>query len=126
LPCFSEDPSSGFGYPLGGLSRSQPWKLLTSNALGILSSEFYSFSMIEKSFLFFFPLLRFLPRPSGFGPVLQRFIPIKKAVPLFATSKNFRGGVDYSLEISNFSGIFSAKPIKESSPFLDSPLALDP
>jgi hypothetical protein len=48
--------------------------------------------MVEESFLFFFPLLRFLPRPSGFGPVLQWFDPIKEAVPLLATSKFFEAG----------------------------------
>jgi hypothetical protein len=92
LPCFLEVPFSGFGYPLNGVTIFQPWKRLTSNAPRIHSSEPSSSSMVKESFLFFSPLLRFFPRPSGFGPVLQWFSPIKEAVPLLATSKFFEAG----------------------------------
>lgn len=56
----------------------------------------------QRKFPFLFPLLRFFPRPSGFGPVLQRLHPIEEAVPLFATSKSFEAGSTTLLRFLTF------------------------
>jgi hypothetical protein len=63
-PCVPEVPSSGFGYPLDGVSCTKPWKSFSSpDARGILSSERFSGLGIELGFHSILPLLRFLIKP---------------------------------------------------------------
>jgi hypothetical protein len=51
LPCFPKVPSSGFGYPLDGVSTFQPRESFsTPDALGLRPSELCSFVMIDVSF----------------------------------------------------------------------------
>jgi len=50
-PHASKVPPSGFGYPLGGVSRFDPWKPLSaSNARGLRPSKPFSFPAIRRFF----------------------------------------------------------------------------
>lgn len=71
----------------------------------------------KKVSLFCFRSCAYFQDPSGFEPALQRFTPTKKAVPLFATSIFFRGGVDCSPEISYLLGFQSAQAHQENVSF---------
>jgi hypothetical protein len=89
LPGSFEVPSAGFGYPLDGVSRSNPWKLLSApNALGIPSSELSSFRMIQIAFPRLVPFLHFPKKPPSLLGVLQWLSPIRKAVPLTCSPKD--------------------------------------
>lgn len=89
LPGFFKVPSSGFGYPLDGVSRSYPWKLVSApNALGISSSELSSSRMIQKAFPLSAPFLHFPKKPLGLLGVLQWLPPIRKTVSLTCSPKD--------------------------------------
>jgi len=87
---------SRFGYLLSDVSHLNLGNASFPTLLGFYPSKLYSFSMIEKKFPSFLPLLRFSPRPAGFGSALQRFNLIEKAVPLLATSNLFRSRANCS------------------------------
>lgn len=76
-------PRSGFGYPLHGLSTSNPlWSLSTTNTLGVRPSEPCSFPMISPKFLRDHAFLHSHAKHLSFASMLQRFKPTRKAVPL--------------------------------------------
>jgi hypothetical protein len=88
-----EVPSSGFGYPLDGVSHQNPRKPLSApNALGLLPSELFSSPGIDKMFPPCLPLLRFSNKPLGLLPALQRLPPPGKAVLLSALEGLVRVG----------------------------------
>lgn len=70
------------------------------------------------------PLLRFLRKPSGFLPALQRLPPMKKAVPLFAPRRISPGRDLCSLELSGLSGSLVLCPKSRASPSSFAPLVL--
>jgi hypothetical protein len=74
LPSLSKVPSSGFGYPLDGVSLLAHGSTLSaSHALGLHPPELCSALVAHSRFLKSDPLLRFLAKPSGLTPTLQRF-----------------------------------------------------
>jgi hypothetical protein len=83
LPCDSEVPSSGFGYPLDGLSSPASREPLSALAtLGLRPSELCSSSVIEKKVsLLFFRSGLFPPNLPGLMSRLQRLGPTEEAVP---------------------------------------------
>jgi len=76
----------GFGYPLDEMVwLAHPGKPLSApNAPGLRSSELFSSSVIEKPFRVPLPPLHSPAKPYDLAPVLRRFPPTQKAVPLFA------------------------------------------
>jgi hypothetical protein len=99
LPCFLEEPSSGFGYPLDGVSSSQPWRFQTSNTPGILSSEPCSSSMIEDQVsLSSFRSCAFFQDLPALDRCFSGFLSSKKLCPCLLPQICFRGGADCSLE----------------------------
>jgi hypothetical protein len=65
LPSFPKVPSSGFGYPLDGVSCSDPQvSFSTLNALELRPSKLFSSPWVGNSFEFPRPPSRFLTKPS--------------------------------------------------------------
>lgn len=124
LPCFSEEPPSGFGYPLGGVSRSQPWKFLNlQRSWDSLFRALFLFHDRRK-----FPVL--LSTPALFSETFRLrtgasvvFSHRRSCAPV-GYLKIFRGGVDCSLEFSDLSGFLPTRPIRKTFPFSDSPPVL--
>jgi hypothetical protein len=81
LPRLPKVPSSGFGYPLGGVSHiAHGSSLSTPHALGLHPSELLSDPVAHSRFLKSAPLLRFLTKPFGLAPTLQRLSLTRPAV----------------------------------------------
>jgi hypothetical protein len=73
LPCSSEVPPSGFGYPLGGVSSLHPRKHLSaSHAHGFCPSGPRSGPVALLRFPGEAPLLRFPAKHFSLAPALQR------------------------------------------------------
>mgnify|MGYP003572361760 CR=1 FL=1 len=119
-----EVPSSGFGYPLDGVSHPNPWKPLSaSHAHGLRPSELFSFPVIEKKVSrFLFRSGSFLPNLPGLAPELQRLPPAGKAVPPPASPGVYPGaGPSALLGLTTSQALPSNEP-KEKC--LSSPLPL--
>jgi hypothetical protein len=88
-----EVPSSGFGYPLDGVSCPNPWKPLSaSHAHGLHPSELCSSSVIEKKVSrLLFRSGSFQPNHPGLVPELQRLTPTEEAVPPPASPDVYSG-----------------------------------
>ena len=82
LPHRLKVPSSGFGYPLDGVS---PFilgsDLSTPHAHGLHSSGLCSNFVAGPKFPCILPLVRFSTKPLGLVPTLQRIQPTRLAVP---------------------------------------------
>jgi hypothetical protein len=88
LPFIPDVPPSGFGYPLGGVSLTDPQQFIsTANAHGLSPSEHYSFSEIDGFFRTHPPPSRFPTRPLSLVPAPRRLDPSEKARPLDAFPK---------------------------------------
>jgi hypothetical protein len=90
LPWLPKAPSSGFGYPLDGVSFPGPGRhFSTPNALRLRPSELFSFSVISQCFRIDLsaPAL-FYKTFSSLVPALQRLPPTEKAVPLDCSLKD--------------------------------------
>jgi len=84
-PLSSEVPSSGFGYPLDGVSPVYPrGSLSTPNAPGVSPSKLSSSPVVESRSPQIPPLLHFRKKPLGLSRVLQGLPPTEKAGSLFA------------------------------------------
>jgi hypothetical protein len=91
--------------------------------MGFSLQSFYPSRGSKNPFGSFFPLLRFLSKPFGFEPALQRLAPLKKAVFLASQRINL-GRRLCSLGPFGLSGILSDEPRRNSSPFSSVPLLL--
>jgi hypothetical protein len=74
LPGHPEAPPPGFGYPLGGVSRPDPWKpISSSNTLGVHLSELLPLRWSKNGFAFSLRPCTFHIDRSGLHAVLRRF-----------------------------------------------------
>jgi hypothetical protein len=88
LPVIPDVPPSGFGYPLGGVSKTDPRRSFsTTNAHGLRPSELFSISEIDEFFRTYRPPSRFSTKPSSFVPAPRRLYPSETAGPLRAFPK---------------------------------------
>jgi hypothetical protein len=113
-------PSSGFGYPLDGVSHPNPWRSLSiSNALGLCPSELSSFSVVNRVFRADLSALAFFHETRwGLAPTLQRVAPTEKAVPtLLLPGGLVRGRTTCSHGLSDLLG-FLRSPAHAVSLFL--------
>ena len=82
LPRHLKVPPSGFGYPLDGVSPLVLGSdLSTPHAPGLYSSGLCSSFVAGSKFPCILPLVRFLTKPFGLVPTLQRLQPTRPAVP---------------------------------------------
>jgi hypothetical protein len=89
LPCFQEDPPSGFGYPLDGLRSSTLGSLFQPPTLMGFTLQSFNllFSGRNEVSLTPFRSCAFLHNLISHAPALQRFHPTKKAEPFVATRR---------------------------------------
>jgi len=123
LPCHPEVPPTGFGYPLGGVSRFNPWELISSpNAPGVHLPELHPLRWSENSFPFSVRPCTFrIDRPSLYV-VLRRLYPTVRAVSLTAHSEwLIRNGTFPLSRFCRLSGSPSERTMKKASPFSHSP-----
>lgn len=123
MPGHPEVPPTGFGYPPGGVSHSNPWELISSpNALGVHLSELFPLRWSRNSFLSLIrPCTSHVDRPS-LRVVLRRFHPTVRAVSLTAHSgRLIRNGTFPLPRVSRLSGSPSEGPMEKASPFSHSP-----
>jgi hypothetical protein len=123
LPSHPEVPPTGFGYPLGGVSYSNPWKpISSSNALGVHLSELLPLRWSRNGFPSLIRPCTFHIDRSGLHAVLRRFYPTVKAVSLTAHSERLiRNGTFPLSRFSRLSGSPSQGPMEKASPFPHSP-----
>jgi hypothetical protein len=82
LPCFSEVPPSGFGYPLDGFSHRCPRDcFFNPHALGLRSSGPYSEPTTQTKFPRSVPPLRFPAKHICLAAALRRFSFASPAAP---------------------------------------------
>jgi hypothetical protein len=82
LPCHPKDPSSGFGYPLDGVSPSILGSLFQlPTLLGFPLQGVVPIPRPTPGFPGDLPLLRFFVKPNGLTPALQRFSLVEPAAP---------------------------------------------
>jgi hypothetical protein len=117
---------TGFGYPLGDLSHSNPGKRFSaSNALGVHPPELFSSPVIERSSRISLSALALSYKtPKNLVAALQRLPPTEKAVPLIAPEGLVRVGTSCSpgsFDLSGSPGLKSQRKVSLSSA---TPLAL--
>jgi hypothetical protein len=123
LPGHPEAPPPGFGYPLGGVSRPDPWKpISSSNTLGVHLSELLPLRWSKNGFAFSLRPCTFHIDRSGLHAVLRRFHPTARAVSLTAHSgRLIRNGTFPLSRVSRLSGSPSQGPTEKASSFSHSP-----
>jgi hypothetical protein len=127
LPCSPKVPCSGFGYPLHGVSPSNPWEpLSTPNTLGLRPSEPFSSPGIEMtlSSLSSAPALSYQTSPAWYRRS-SGFLPPEKPSSFTRPGGLVRVGGSCSPGPSGLSGSPTEKPTRKASPFSGSPLALN-
>jgi hypothetical protein len=89
LPCFQEDPPSGFGYPLGGLRFSTLESLFQPPTLMGFTLQSFNLPFSGRSGVSLTPFrsCAFLHNLISHAPALQRLDPTKKAEPFVATRR---------------------------------------
>jgi hypothetical protein len=124
LPRLSKAPSSGFGYPLDGISHLTHGNALSvPHAHGLHPPELCSDLVANPRFLKSSPLLRFLVKPYGLTPTLQRF-PLTKPAALPAPGAYYGARWSHcSPGLRHLPGSLSLN-IERSSFLLSAPLVL--
>jgi len=127
VPGSPKVPSSGFGYPLDGVSSKNPWKPLSaSNAPGVPSSELYLF-LRDRAFRFpkALPFLHFPRKPSRPSRCASRAFSHRRSWVSHSLSGGLiRNETLGSPEVFGPTGFLPAQPRKRASPSSPSPHAL--
>jgi hypothetical protein len=127
-PVFLEVPSSGFGYPLDGVSLPHPWKPLSApHTLGLSPSELFSSPGVEKRSPIFPSALALSTQTfSAWIPCLSGFLPPDKPCLFLPPEGLVRAETSCSPGLSDLSGSPCVQPTKKASLFSRSPLVLGP
>jgi len=110
VPLSFEVPSSGFGYPLGGVSSHIPGSLFQlPTLLGFALQSFAPVKCRKDSFKSLLSFWRFPGKPLGFPLALQRFPPLHQPCSSLLPEGLVQVGTVALLSFLNLSGFLSQK-----------------